>query len=83
MADNPHRCCDRMNPERIGDCDSVKGFGLTLERCVNCGTYVMDFYYGGSSTYNVVSPGVLGAFKTLRDLVEAELVHMGEDVVER
>ena len=79
MPIDRHRCCDEMRLRTIGDCGSVTGFDLTLERCEACDAYVMDFFWAGSSTPNVMTrytTGVLASYETVRDEVAACLEQM-------
>ena len=57
----------------IGDCGSVTGFDLTLQRCERCGAYVMDFYWAGSSTSNPLPEEIARPLVTVRDAVAAAL----------
>ena len=66
MSPDPHRCCSKMKLAIIGDCGSVTGFDLTLERCRNCRTYIMDFFWAGSNTSNVITPGIIRHYKVFQ-----------------
>ena len=76
MPVSPHQCCERMELDRIGDCGSVTGFDLTMERCRHCRTYIMDIFYGSSGTPNIVPPGVLGPYEIVRDLVAGAMTDL-------
>jgi len=80
--ENPHVCCDAMECETIGDCGSVTGFDLTLLRCVHCGAYVMDIFWGSSGTPNVLTgreEDIIGQYEIVRDEVAACLADLNED----
>jgi hypothetical protein len=74
MALGPHRCCEEMRLDSVGDCGEVTGFDLTLQKCRSCGAYVMDFYWAGSNTPNVMTgfvPDLVKSYEAVRDAVAA------------
>jgi len=83
MTESAHRCCAEMSLTSVGDCGSVTGFDLTLQRCKSCGAYVMDFFWGTSSTSNPLPAHVKRHLETVRDGVAAALATLGmNDVTE-
>ena len=71
------RCCDAPELRTIGDCGSVTGFDLTLQKC-RCGEYSMDFYWAGSNTQNPLPPSLADSVAVLRDGVLDALERLDE-----
>lgn len=72
MAVDRYHCCESIDLEIIGDCGTNTGFDLTLERCRNCTSYIMDVYWAGSNTSNVMTghkPDILRNYIIVRDEV--------------
>lgn len=80
MPIHAHRCCETMDEAVLADCGEHKGLDLTLLRCRVCGNYIMDVFWGGSNTPNVLgeSDEIVRCYEILRDEIAACLDELEE-----
>lgn len=81
MAIHRHQCCKEMRLQTLSDFGGRRGFDFTFMQCTACRAFLMDVYWAGSNTTNVIDaryyPAMARQLKTMYDTLTSCVESLG------